>query len=351
MRIGCPSRLWRSAVVFSMAILISALPGHFHHRAQAKKAKVLKVATIVPRSGRSAREAKKAIKRLKKRTQGRVTARVYWSGAAGDEKTVLRKMRIGQVDASYLGLEIIRHFVPQAMVLGAPNTFTTYKQVDAVREALTPDFDTIAYRNGFKILGWGDAGVIRIFSVTPVRKLKDFRTMRPWVYEQSPLLKEFYRIVGCRGVPVGLIDVYSALQTGLIDVVWSSALVAMLLRWHAHTKYVSKPVGLLQGGFVMRRGFWEELEERDRQAMLKMAEEDRTELQDFIRETDENVYQRFFKRGIKLVPFANTSKWVAAGKRLRDRMVGRLYTREMLSRMEGIISRFPDDPETPDGFR
>ncbi len=339
-------------VALLLALACCALPGAGGQVAQAGEKKlVLKFATLVPPSGRSRRQAKKAVKRLQERTEGRVTARVYWSGAAGDEKTVLRKMRVGQVDASYMGLEIIRQFVPQAMVLGAPNTFTTYKQIDAVRDELTPEFNQIAYQKGFKILGWGDIGTLRIFSVKPIRRMKDFRAQRPWVYVESPLLKEFYNIVGCKGVPVGLIDVYSALQTGLIEVVWGSALTATLLRWHTHTKYVSRPVGLLQGAFILRRGFWDALDARDRQAMLQMAKEDRTELQDFARDLDETIYKRLLKRGLVPVPFEDVPSWLQAGKKLRDKMVGRLYSRELLTRMEAIVQRFPDDPTTPDGFR
>jgi TRAP-type C4-dicarboxylate transport system substrate-binding protein len=342
----------RNALAVWLAVLCCALPGTGEDRARADKGKlVLKFATLVPPSGNSKRQARKAVRRLEERTEGRVTARVYWSGAAGDEKTVLRKMRVGQVDASYMGLEIIRHFVPQAMVLGAPNTFTTYKQIDAVREELTPEFNQIAYENGFKILGWGDIGTLRIFAVKPIRRMKDFRALRPWIYEESPMLKEFYGIVGCKGVPVGLVDVYQALQTGLIEVVWGSALTATLLRWHSHTKYVSRPVGLLQGAFILRRGFWDALDERDREAMLQMAREDRTELQDFARDLDETIYKRLMKRGMVSVPFEDVPTWLRAGKKLREKMVGRLYSRELLARMEKIVARYPDDPTTPDGFR
>jgi TRAP-type C4-dicarboxylate transport system substrate-binding protein len=345
-------RAARGGLAVWLAVLCCALPGAAAQESLAGQARlVMKFATLVPWSGQSGRQAKKAIKRLEERTEGRVTARVFWGGAAGDEKTVLRKMRVGQVDASYMGLEIIRLFVPQAMVLGAPNTFTTYRQIDAVRDALTPEFNRAAYDNGFKILGWGDAGVIRIFSVKPIRRLKDFQALRPWIYEESPLLKEFYRLVGCKGVPVGLVDVYQALQTGLIEVVWGSALAATLLRWHSHTRYVSTPVGLLQGAFVLRREFWDAMEEKDRQAMLLMAKEDRTELQDFVRDLDDTIYRRLLKRGLVPVAFEDLPAWLQAGKRLREKMVGRLYSRELLERMERIVLRYPDSPQTPDGFR
>jgi TRAP-type C4-dicarboxylate transport system substrate-binding protein len=346
-----PQCFERAFIIVLLAVLLPLLPGSSVESAQAKDRFILKIATIVPRTGTTARYAKKAIRRLEKRTNNRITARVYWGGAVGDEETVLKKMRMGQIDASYLGLDIIRSFVPQAMVMAAPQTYTTYQQVDAVREVFTPEFNRIAYGNGFVITSWGDAGILRIFSAKPVKSLKDFRAMRPWVYKHSPLLKEFYRLIGCSGVPVGLTEVYSALKIGLIDLVWGSALVTSLMQWHAKTKYVSEPTGLIQGGAVITRRFWDQLAKSDQDAINKMVEEERKEIQQEVRKVDVTMYRRLIKRGIKPYEFTNVEEWIAAGKKLRDKMVGRLYTREMLSRVEKLIAKYPDKPGTPESFR
>jgi hypothetical protein len=78
-------------------------------------------------------------------TNGEVQVRVYWGGAAGDDKDVLRKMRAGQIDGTALGLDVMSQVVREAMVLATPGLYTNYKQVDAVRAELTPDFDAEAY--------------------------------------------------------------------------------------------------------------------------------------------------------------------------------------------------------------
>jgi hypothetical protein len=57
------------------------------------------------------------------------------------------------------------------------------------------------------------------------------------------------------------------------------------------------------------------------------------------------------KRGVTEIAFEDMPEWLKAGKRLREMMVGRLYNRQTLERVEAIIARFPDDPTTPRGFR
>jgi TRAP-type C4-dicarboxylate transport system substrate-binding protein len=168
--------------------------------------------------------------------------------------------------------------------------------------------------------------------------------MRPWLYEESPLLKEFYRMIGATGIPVGLAEVYGTLQTGMINVVWSSSILAALLRWHSKTKYVSAmPVGVIQGAFVFSRRFWDSLLEHEREAILDMADRDRRTIQKEMRKADERVYKSLMKRGITPVEWEDREKWRAVGKRLRDRMVGRIYSRELLTRVEKIVAKYPDD--------
>src|SRR5262249_8523381 len=158
-------------------------------------------------------------------------------------------------DAAPLSLELVSSFVRQALVLNSPALFTNYKQVDAVRAALTPAMDKEAYENGFKVMGWGDVGRLRLMSKQPVTTLADFKKARPWLYPQSEMLKEFYKLIGATGVPLGLMEVYPSLQTNMIDVVWISAVMGAALQWHTGTHYITEQgLGFINGAFVIRRG-------------------------------------------------------------------------------------------------
>jgi TRAP-type C4-dicarboxylate transport system substrate-binding protein len=221
---------------------------------------VLKVAVPIPRSQEVAIEAKKYNDKLAAMTDNKVQVRMYWGGAAGDDVDVLRKMRTGQMDGAPLSLELCSQFVRQALVLASPALFNNYKQVDAARQALTPAMEAEAYSNGFKIMAWGDVGRLRLLSKKPVETLADFKKMRPWLYPQSEMLKEFYRSIGATGVPLGIAEVYGGLQTNMIDVVWGSALVSAALQWHSGTSYISeRGLGFISGAFVFRRPAWDAL--------------------------------------------------------------------------------------------
>jgi TRAP-type C4-dicarboxylate transport system substrate-binding protein len=201
----------------------------------------LKFAVMVPRTPELAIEEKRYNKRLKELTDGKVQVRVYWGGAAGGEKDVMRKMRTGQIDGTPLSLDVLSQFVRECLVLQTPGLFRNYEQVDAVRKELTPQFNEEAYRNGFKVLVWGDVGRLRLFSKKKITKVSHFQQSRPWLYPESEMLKEFYKQIGATGVPLDIAEVYGGMQTGMIDTFWGTAVLAAALQWHRTAQYMSAP--------------------------------------------------------------------------------------------------------------
>jgi TRAP-type C4-dicarboxylate transport system substrate-binding protein len=307
---------------------------------------VLKVAVPIPRSQEVAIEAKKYNDKLAAMTDNKVQVRMYWGGAAGDDVDVLRKMRTGQMDGAPLSLELCSQFVRQALVLASPALFNNYKQVDAARQALTPAMEAEAYSNGFKIMAWGDVGRLRLLSKKPVETLADFKKMRPWLYPQSEMLKEFYRSIGATGVPLGIAEVYGGLQTNMIDVVWGSALVSAALQWHSGTSYISeRGLGFISGAFVFRRPAWDALPKNVQESMTLLSGERAQTNQIDVRKQDERTYQRLVQRGHTPMRAKNEKEWWDAGKSLRQRMIGRVYTKELVEKAEQIAAKYAEAPE------
>ncbi|MEY4579275.1 MAG: hypothetical protein RL701_3978 [Pseudomonadota bacterium] len=329
-------------VVLLLATLLGVVPGAFV-KATEQQPFVLKVALAIPRTQEIAIEVKKYNDKLGALTNNQVQVRIYWGGAAGDPTDVLRKMKVGQMDAAPLTLEDVSGFVRQALVLGSPALFTNYRQLDAVRAALTPAFDKEAYDNGFKVMGWGDVGRLRLMSKQPVASLADFRKMRPWLYTQSEALKDFYKQVGATGVPLGIMEVYGALQTNMIDVVWVSAVMGAALQWHTGTHCLSQQgLGFISGAFVIRRGAWDAMPPVAQNSMLELAGETRNKNQLEMRKADERAFAKLVERGHKSVKIENIPEWQKVGEAVRQHMIGRVYTKELVNKAEEIAKQYPD---------
>jgi TRAP-type C4-dicarboxylate transport system substrate-binding protein len=321
-----------------LVVLVSS-PGIDSPRAQERT--TLRVAILTPRTPRVVLWNKRWNRQLARATGDRVRVRMYYGGVAGEERDVVRKIRLGQLDGAALLLQTISQFVRQALVMNAPMAFRNYRQIEAVREKLGDRFGEEAYRNGFKVLGWGDVGLLRLFSVRPVRRLTDFRRMRPWLWRESPLMKKFYSLIGATGVPLGIRDVYGGLQTGVVDVTMTSAVGALAMQWHARTRYVSASGrGFVNGALVLSRRSWEALPADVQRVLARLAAENNGRVQRWMRQADRLVYRRLLARGLTPVELEDIDRWELVGRKLRESMVGRLYTRPLLRRVEAIIEKY-----------
>jgi len=329
-----------SIVVLSIALV--ALPGGPRSEADTGNF-VIKVATLVPRTQDLAVQEKRYNQRLAEATNGRIQFKTYFGGSAGDDQTVIRKMKIGQVDAAPLGTDVVARYVHQCTVLMAPQTFTNWKQVDAVRSALAVEFNDEAYKNGFKVMSWWDGGQVRIFSKNPVRNFGDLRKGRPWLYPESALLKEFYQMINVTGVPLPLSEVYSGLMTNMIDTVWMSSVLGTAFRWTTETKYVSTmPVSVIQGAFLLRRAVWDGFSKEDQATLTTILNDQSAATQADFRRDDEKTYKKLQTRGITPIDFDKPQDWLDMGKKLRKKMVGRSYSQDLLDRVEAITKQYAD---------
>ncbi|MDH5672709.1 MAG: TRAP transporter substrate-binding protein DctP [Myxococcales bacterium] len=331
-----------AAMILMLGLSLLVIPGSIKV-AQAGAKQVLKFAVMVPRSPSLAVEEKRYNKRLAELTDGQVQVRVYWGGAAGGEQDVVRKMRTGQIDGTPLSLDVMSQFVRECLVLQTPGLFNNYKQVDAVRKALTPQFDEEAYRNGFKVIVWGDIGRLRLFSKKKISRINDFKASRPWLYPESEMLKEFYKQIGATGVPLDIAEVYGGMQTGMIDTYWATSALAAALQWHRTAKYVSgQGLGFISGAVLFRREAWDNMPEVAKKAMQDIVDERAKNDQRELRMTDEKIYKRLLKRGFTAVDAQDPAEWWNAGKQLRHRLVGRIYTKKLVDKAEKIALKYAD---------
>lgn len=330
-----------SVLVFLVALGLCAVPGGTASRADAQEVHVLRIATLAPRGTPLVRLFQEWDKLLRKESNNRVQLRIYAGGSAGDEKVVVRKMRANQIDGAAITTTGLGMLVRPVLVLSAPGVILDYKELDAVRSELAPEFDAMFEKSGYELLSWGDSGLTRLFSQSPIKRPKDLQAVRPWVWQDNPVFVEFLKAVGANGVPLGVPEVYSGLQTGMIDTVVTSALGAVALQWFTRLKYVSnESSGVVVGALVLRKDKLDALPPELAALVRESSKRDADELRDGGRQLDDKAYRSLLTRGIKAIDVGNHRReWEEIGKVTRDRLAGRLYSKELLDRVETIAAR------------
>ena len=159
------------------------------------------------------------------------------------------------------------------------------------------------------------------------------------------MLKELYKMIGATGVPLGIEEVYGAMETGMIDTYWATAVIAGALQWHRTAKYISaQGLGFVSGAFVIRREAWDAMPDSGRNGINEIVKEQSREGQLDIRKDDERAFRKLLKRGYTALEATpkQLDEWWDVGHKLRKRMIGRVYTKELVSKAEAIALKYAD---------
>jgi TRAP-type C4-dicarboxylate transport system substrate-binding protein len=322
-----------------IGVLMFVLPGSARV-ASAVETQYIRIATLAPRDSDLAKGFIKLDQGLRAATHNAWGIRLYPSGVAGDETDVIRKMKVGQMDASLITSIGLSQIVREVDVLNAPGVIGNYVQLEAVQKALAPEWEAAFAKAGFRLLAWGETGQYRWFAKKPITRPSDIKTMRPWVWPASHVQKEIFKVIGANGVPLGVPEVYGALQTGMVDMVINTAVAIIALQWHSSLKCMTaKPVGgVLVGAMLMNSDKWQSMpadaQKHVQGEITKNTDSDKKD----IRSADERSFQTLVKRGY------TASTWDAAAEKelavvsekVRKQLVGRTYSVELLNRAMAI---------------
>jgi TRAP-type C4-dicarboxylate transport system substrate-binding protein len=317
--------------VLLLAVLLLGLSGSVP-RSSADEAITLRIASLAP-AGSSWMKVLNAWKKtLEDETKGRLKLRFYPGGSQGDERDFVRKMRVGQLDGGVVTMTGMSMLVRPMVILVLPGFLDTYEKLDRVRLKMADQFEKMFQDEGFMMVAWGDAGKTRLFSQKKIERPSDIKSMRPWVWKDDLVFIEFYDVIGANGVRLGVPEVYPGLQTKMVDVVTSSALTAVALQWYTRVKYMTgHNSAIIAGGMVMRKEKIDSLPPDLREDFLRSAKRVETLLNKTIRRDDQKAYEVVLKKGIIATDTSKyQAEWDAAAKEVRDRMTGRVFSKELL---------------------
>jgi TRAP-type C4-dicarboxylate transport system substrate-binding protein len=300
----------------------------------------LRLATLAPRQSGLGKAFQRLRKELREVTNGQVELKMYHGGVAGDEETVVRKMRVGQLDGALLTSTGLGALVPQVLVLQAPGLITSYPALDDVRKELGPQLEALFVKAGYALISWGDSGQVRIFSKHRVQHPDDLRQVRPWVWRGSPTMRAFIEAAGANGVTMGLPEVFSALQTGMVDTVIASSIGVLGFQWHTRLATMTKPGGgIVVGAYVIRQDRLDALPKAARDHIINSAREHAEEFREGGRKLDDEASAALAKRLKSVNLWRNQHAWEAVQRSARNSLAGRLYSKSLMRRVEEIVGK------------
>ena len=245
---------------------------------------------------------KAAADEAQQKTGNAVQFKIYPGGVMGDERDMVRKMHIGQLQAAMLSSASLASMYPEIDVLQTPFLFDSYPETDFVVGKMQDGFKSGLEKNGYVALGWSEAGFVYLMSTVPVETLELLRKAKVWIWNDSPMSKAIFEEAGVIGVPLSISDVLVGLQTGLVEVVYVPPSVAVALQWFTRIKYITDaPLNYMLGGLVAKKEAFDKIDPQHQSVVKEVFQRHMTRLKEIIRAENQEALTVMQKQGIKLI--------------------------------------------------
>jgi TRAP-type transport system periplasmic protein len=312
--------------------------------AQAEKKHRIKFATLAPEGSSWMKSMHTFARKVKAATDGNVTFRFYAGGVSGDEKDVIRKMRIGQLHgAGFTGVGL-GEILPEVRVLDLPFLFDTDEEVEHVYDKMNAHFKDRYAKKGYVLLGWVPVGWVHFFSQKPINSVDDLRESKPWMWEGDPLVEQAYKGLGVQPIPLSITDVMLSLQTGMINTVYSSTQGALALQWFTKVKHVTQlRMGYATGGILISKKKFDKLPKAYQEAVKKIGAECLDELVQLIQQDNLKARKVLEENNVQWVDLPDDKemqRFHEAGVAARKNLAGKYISPATLDMVLGHLEEF-----------
>ncbi len=304
----------------------------------------IRLGTLAPNGSSYYKHLQAMGEKWKQTPGGGVSLTIYPDGTMGSEADMVRRMKLGQLQAGMVTTTGLSEIEPAVAGLQSmPMAFRTLEEVDYVGEKLQPILEKRLAEKGFVVLFWSDTGWVRFFSKQPVVSPDDLKKTKLFVAANRPSEENIYRSAGCNPVPLEVTDILPNLQTGLINAVPLPPSIALAIQVdNAAPNMLDLNWVPLVGAAIVTKKTWDSIPPEGRDALRKAAVEAGKLIKaDGRREGMESV-EAMRKRGLKvnLITPAIEAQWLQIAESVYPKIRGITVPTDIFDEVMGQLKTF-----------
>jgi tripartite ATP-independent transporter DctP family solute receptor len=275
--------------------------------------------------------------RLKEESGGALTAEVFPDGVLGNEAEMFEGMKRGTIDAIVTSPGNLSSFVPQYQILDVPFLFRDAAHRAAVADGpVGEEFGRLLEKDADIVVLGNFGGPIRniISREKKVTSLDDIQgiKMRVW---QAPVIIDTWKSLGTNATVVAYREVYTALQTGVVDAAENEPPTFVTQKWYEPSKYITlSRHSYTIRPFIMSGEKFRSLSP-EQQALVKRLGREAADYEvkleiDFGDKALKEIEAKF---GVQLVELSDRSDWIERTEPVRRRVAEKLGVADLLQRI------------------
>ena len=173
---------------------------------------IIKLATVAPEGTEYFNLLFEMGQRWQQETAGQVQLRIYPNGVVGGERDTIRKMRVGQIQASAMSSIGLAELTDQIQAFTLPMGFQNYNEIDKVKAVMFDDISKGLSQSGFKLLFLVDIGWVYWFSAEEISVPKDLMDAKIYTTAGDYITVELFKKFGFGADVVSMGELMKALK-------------------------------------------------------------------------------------------------------------------------------------------
>lgn len=267
-----------------------------------------KIATLVPENSFWMEAFRKHAAQIETQTNKRVRFKLYPGGVMGDDRTVYRKIRSGQLHGAAVTNGSLNRLYPDIQLYSLIMKFSTLEEVDYIREKMDVKLMEGLEKTRVVPMGFAEMGFAYLMSKNNISDLEDLRTNKAWIPEDNNVAESAMNALSIPAIPLTIADVLVGLQTGLVDVVAASPVGSLALQWHTQIHYVvDLPISYIFGVFILDKKTLQNISVADQAIVRKELAQAMKDIDTKNRQDNISALQAIYNLGIKKVTFNHTA--------------------------------------------
>jgi tripartite ATP-independent transporter DctP family solute receptor len=303
-------------MLLAALLVASALP------AAAQQKQVWKASDVHPLGYPTVEAIQRMGKKLESATGGRISIQMFPSMQLGGEKEMIEQAQVGALQIARISVGAMGPVVDDLNVFNLPFVFRDEAHMRKVIDGpIGQDLlqrTSSAPTSRLIVLGWMDAGTRNVYANKPAAKPADLKGMKIRMMG-NPLFVETMNAMGGNGVAMGFNELFSALQTGVVDGAENNP-PTLLAQNHYQVSKVYSLTGhlIIPEIFVFSKRTWETLSKADQGLLRKLSREAQFEQRKLWDAYVGEAEAKLKAAGIQFVP-ADKAAFYQATQPVRDK--------------------------------
>ena len=302
----------------------AALASGFAAPAQAQAKMVLKASDVHPEGYPTVAAVEALGKKLSQATNDRLSVQMYASMQLGGEKEAIEQAQVGAIALARVSVGVMGPVVDDLNVLNLPFLFRDTKHAQTVLDGAIGQelLDKVTNHPTAGLVGlcWMDAGARNMYDTKkPIAAIADLKGMKVRVMG-NPMFVEMMNALGGNGIAMGYDQVFTALQTGVVDGAENNPPSFVFDNHYQVAKFYTMTEHLIVPEMVvMSKVVWAKLTKDDQALLMKLGKEAQAEERVLWNAYQQKALDKMKEAGITIVPIADKKPFQDAVKPVWDK--------------------------------